>query len=1031
MAYEQYVKKHKIQTSRVVPDQANREIAQGWKDAAKLTDQLSNNILQDMASTSKKEANIAGQQAFQHGVDENGVPFFKRTPVPEGAGSIYMDTFLEAQDKTILLNLKQSIAAESLRLSTELQDDPNAIENFTNRFNAYTTSIVRTADDKRIEGQLTSSAILQGRVGLNTVTQQRATAAKTKVINTATATLKNDIAGLSKLRDTGNLFKDNGEQTDESKEFFANAQTAIQNLKARNVKQEITDDFETDLEAIQRTGIIYSKLGEKKDDPATLMEMAAEISQTEDKTISSVAREKVISSIRSRAQTVHNNRVARIRGEETETTLLSNQFDKLKANFLTINKTLPTIEETKAMLEKVGITPYGNPKTVQFYNARMTAAIGRTTTATNEDKRKFAADFALKIAKNEQNYILTGNHQAFEENMEALAETTDNPKLLKSIVTARTKIHTKNFKAIADNKKLSDKDIVNNIGFALRTGQFSIDNVFQFIETNKNAKPTLFGGKRRRLLLDNLSKLESAYRAHLNDGNTPLAIGLHKISYNMSLDPNEVDAVFKERTKNLKPNTEEYNNRLIQFSTTTGKLPSEVQDMFDNIENITDAAEAQPLIALWKKLPNSAKNNLSRSNLYNRMQTYAKQYPGDMNSESFAKYFERAKENANVSKEEIAANTARIEPVIAEINNMDSANFGKMFVRKFEDAGVGQTTSMFDEVSTSIAQQAAADPTMPPATSNVFLANTDDMSRAGGLLSKHNFAGFLNKKVHEIGDVIPGLQIFDTSAPYLIKGSKAHRQIMNNMRLLANNTNITRYKDAEQFKDALLTGAIDMFIDQGGGATFYGDKRRVKKQWEYNILPVAGNLDRQQFDPKDQFERSLDHTMGTDTIERYINDTFRIKGYNVTARSVLITALVSGELKVPEPEKNLVNPVDYISSFWVNTMKDKYHADPIRLHDNGNIRIEYVPGTRGTPKGEGFRIWLEHSNAEQGDFRVPLYKGKYSETWYPSEFIKQTFVDPALQEKDLMAFRERNETAEEIRERPIPFNVLGQQPEVP
>ena len=78
MAYEQYVKKHKIQTSRVVPDQANREIAQGWKDAAKLTDQLSNNILQDMASTSKKEANIAGQQAFQHGVDENGVPFFKR-----------------------------------------------------------------------------------------------------------------------------------------------------------------------------------------------------------------------------------------------------------------------------------------------------------------------------------------------------------------------------------------------------------------------------------------------------------------------------------------------------------------------------------------------------------------------------------------------------------------------------------------------------------------------------------------------------------------------------------------------------------------------------------------------------------------------------------------------------------------------------------------------------------------------------------------------------------------------------------------
>ena len=64
MAYEQYIKKHRIQTSRVVPDQANREIAQGWKNASELTNEVSNSILEKMATTSKQESATDGQNAF-------------------------------------------------------------------------------------------------------------------------------------------------------------------------------------------------------------------------------------------------------------------------------------------------------------------------------------------------------------------------------------------------------------------------------------------------------------------------------------------------------------------------------------------------------------------------------------------------------------------------------------------------------------------------------------------------------------------------------------------------------------------------------------------------------------------------------------------------------------------------------------------------------------------------------------------------------------------------------------------------------
>ena len=985
MAYEQYIKKHRIQTSRVVPDQANREIAQGWKNASELTNEVSNSILEKMATTSKQESATDGQNAFTYTTDELGRNIYKRTPMPEGVGSIYSKGYLEAQDRTMILNYQQALKAEAQRLLIKYKNDPKGIEKYRQEYTKYSEGLIKGADDKRIEGTLIASSIQLGTTGLNGVIQNIQKKKREDEVSQNTVHFNNSIAALTNLAKSGDFYNNDGTKSDLTKTEIAKFETAKSNLISFGANAEDIEKMKDKLLTIEYLGETLSKLKKSnpKNDPYVLLQKANDIITDPKSPIPENIRVTVANIIQQQANTQLSDRELVTKKGNFEFNVAQKKYNDLELQRLRLTGKLTTVLDIEDMLAASGLTKLDSARSKKFQIDEINTAIASETKGKAEINKIRMSTIKEHISIWETDINDGKPFNEIKESFDdfySLARTTEERTLLRNWINGKTTKHlTTALKSSAKKRKL-------NIEHNLRTNRITMEDINNKIESDPSSKDAMFLKEHYRSFQSAIGStkpsktLTDAFRIHRQGGN---------------LNQSHINALFED----IGPvENKDLNKKTIDFSNLYKKLPSDFIGILENNKTNADYAKIVPLIQTWDALSDKTKSNLLVSNpkLYSEwtnISDFAQSY--GLGDNAVANWKTSYLDKLKMTTEQIEQMEIRGKAFVTTLAGLDNEDLNDAIEDIAVDLGWNDSTAAIEQI---------------------FIKDKD-------LATNDPIANSLTNQSSTLGISHTGL--FDEAPPTIKKNTTAYFSFLDLIRKGATDSNLQNISNEKEYNKALITKALKHMQANGFGATFYSrHKQRMETRPGWHLFGPAysyamelgfGNFDKDEMSDMQILERL--------PIERYLNHMTKTHSVPFEFRDVFIKMYETGTLSLPKDQ--VVTDISPIDHFFNNPFSKFFHNDPENLNDNGSLVIEYATGDFNSEKGPGYYIYARHPNRTNDDPHIGLVKDSEGNhdpltIFYPKEFIMENYIRPKEIEMDKKK-KERNVITEDLLETGLPL----------
>jgi len=950
-AYEQYQKRRGIQVPPKVSGAASRVEAQGYEQAGNLFNELQSEMLQSISKERKGEGKKEGSIIGFGPPDKFGRPTYKRVTLPEGRGTIFNSSFLEAQDKTINLSVSKLFEVEASRLVNLHKNSKTGIEDFTRDYSTYSTSVIETLDDTRTENALALSAGYIGQVGLADITNLRDTAVLKKNIDRNTLIANESVIRMLDLAQQGILYNDDGSLTTIGLTALNEHTLTMANLKAFGVLEGALKVFEEKFMAAQDYGTIIHEL---RDQPNSVLYKAGlDYMNNTSKVLiqgkpsqhllaSKMSKETRIS-VGSSIMQLANSRARADDIKRSEEFLTANNgiraFLETEAQFMKENGRAMDVTELRTSLNAFKISPENHWRHAEFIIQRMTSTLKGDEVAQNQAVQLF------KDSQKEQRLILStamveGKKDAYKNILEYAQFNRyiiqpDGTSIPDNETAAwALKEIGKYEKSVSDQM---DKDAERGMDIFIETtenkirlGELTVADVQrkifkdEFKGTTKELKSTT-------ALRKNLPSFIGAEKSRAPSETLKLARRNEALGFILSKP--QADALLREKfSLGIKPNLQE-------LARQWKVMPTVLAQTFEGGYRTNDSKKAFGLMNEFKKFSKAIrKRSVSSDTLdfYNDVETFEATIGTD--PEKYAEWIKKQKD------ESIAAEALR------EITNASW--------KGYED--------LDDEVKDEMRQEAY---------------QLLDYNQATSLFSARGMDLTAHPDQLEIWASIGDVKIFDDeNIAYENSGAfKAEFRFLMKRNLAKHAKIVNRDPSNPDSQRAHMLKAVTSTIEmlaQGPGHyfnTFYSPSGKAGPAIsETNWLgPINELIDLGPswlgLGPEGAMtarERSRTLVFGKNPIEGWVNKAYRRNGFtSITTRRAIIEAFKRGIFTMPRS----LNFSQRLNRFFTPHESISFSPNPEDLHDSGNIKIEMVEGTWNDEQGPTFNVWLEHLNMGGGD----------------------------------------------------------------
>jgi hypothetical protein len=943
-----------------------RAQAAAYGEAEKLFNAFSSNIFDRMDKQDTVTGTDKGAPSVKFGeLDELGFPSIERVNMDGHHRERYSEAYLAAQDRTVLIQYKGLFKNAAAKLSTQFKRNPDAIQDFTAKYESYYKGVIEKANDQRISGLLTAEAINRGQAAVSKLLEVREAIDHKQSVGINIAAFDDSTTSMLDMGMNGVLFNADGTISDTALSEAGTASLALSNLEGLGMSKDKIRAMRQTYRVAEETGKAISEWQSGKNPGAESAYQMAFDYMKRDSTLDHAGRVSVVSNLLAHAQKLVEVGNAK---RNTAKRSVEDNIRKAKSDMASIfNKSgrPPTVVEQRRIHDKYGIDHTENDLYANFVYQSLSIA-NSTDDSIKVDAEKLRANNASMERDRLQRLVRDGEEGAFQKASDYFQKHRD--KVTSTWWTALVKEEDGRVeKYEKDLLKKNTAFWLHHEKAAILSGRINARERLVWALKNMRSDDSELKLAAKRII-DNRGKLFTAQKAHddsLGLNNKTLQAGLLNMDRGLPVTPAQAGEIQKhwEKQDSLQgiPTTAD---SLTEQANKVGAVSPLLANWFRASILSPDFKEAQAVFKQWGNLKEEIKMNGVPTEVRTWQEKLRRNFTKRaFDEKTYAEFlaFEMKPKDVRQDLKGRAEEQRRTFAAQPQQDRLDAIS------QALKDIGVGSDTSIIEP-----GHNKTTDPTSTADDDeNVLFALGDRSSildKDPPPLAGDSFTRTTFNQLWDVHSVKPqNMAILDTG-------------------------------DEAGYQNAVLK---DVLIEMRDGNYYAGNDflhpailpAAEISDFQFSAFSLLGDALFGETRSLNAIQRSKKQVWSSHPLSRYIGDNYRAledgSGVNITTRRVVTEAIRRGIFPGAVPGGPTLG-MRVKSGFFKNLRKDFFPQDVEELYDGQYVKAVYNHGSAENGAAT-WKIFLLHPDLDH-DQEVIL-----DGAWNPKDFI-DTLVEEDLEE---------------------------------